>query len=122
MPFRDVLGQEYAIGLIRNSIIKSRIPQSWLFTGQKNICKFKTAVALSQKLNCIKFADDSCGECDNCIQIDNQNFLDFRVLIPEGKNIKISQIKKSLDWLHLHSDKAKIRVMIIDNARNLERS
>ena len=121
MPFRDVLGQEYAIGLIGNSIIKSRIPHSWLFTGQKNIGKFKTAVALSQKLNCRKFDDDACGECDYCVQIKNQNFLDFRVLIPEGKNIKINQIKKSLDWLHLHSDKAKIRVMIIDNARNLGR-
>ena len=121
MPFRDVLGQDYAIALIRNSIKKGRIPQSWLFTGQKNIGKFKTAVALSQKLNCRKFADDACGECDYCVQIENQNFLDFRVILPEGKNIKINQIKKSLDWLHLHSDQAKIRVMIIDDARNLGR-
>jgi len=121
MPFRDVLGQDYAIGLIRNSIKKSRIPQSWLFTGQKNIGKYKTALALSQKLNCRKFADDACGECDYCVQIDNQNFMDFRVIVPEGKNIKINQIKKSLDWLHLHSDQAKIRVMIIDDAQNLGR-
>ena len=121
MPFKDVLGQDYAIEVIQNSIKKNRMPQSWLFTGQKNIGKFKTAEALSQKLNCKNISVDACGVCDNCVQIANQNFMDFRVLVPEGKYIKINQIKKSLDWLHLHSDQAKIRVMIIDDARNLGR-
>ena len=87
--FRDVLGQDHAIRLIRNSLKRNRMPQSWLFTGQPNIGKFKTAVALSQKLNCKKFTDDSCGECDYCIQIEKQNFMDFLVVSPDGKNIKI---------------------------------
>ena len=85
MPFRDVLGQDYAIGLIRNSIIKGRIPQSWLFTGQKKIGKFKTAVALSQKLNCRILSDDACGECDYCIQIEKQN---FKSITQQPYNIK----------------------------------
>jgi len=121
MPFREILGQDYAIGLIKNALNRSRMPQSWLFTGQKNIGKFKTAVALSKKLNCRRSSDDACGECDYCLQIEKQNFLDFQVVSPEGKNIKISQIKKSLDWLNLHSDRARIRVMILDDAQNLGR-
>ena len=121
MPFKEILGQDHAINLIKNYISRGRTPQSWLFIGQKNIGKFKTAVAVAQKLNCKNSGDDACGVCDYCIQIAGQNFLDFLVLIPEGKNIKINQIRKSLDWLHLHPDQAKIRVMIIDGANYLGR-
>ncbi len=121
MPFREVFGQDYAISLIKNALNRSRMPQSWLFTGQANIGKYKTAVALSQKLNCEKIGDDACGLCDYCVQIEEKNFMDFLVVEPDGKNIKIGQIKKSLDWLNLSPDRANTRVMIIDDAKNLGR-
>ena len=121
MPFREVLGQDYAISLIKNALNRCRMPQSWLFTGQANIGKYKTAVALSQKLNCEKIGDDACGLCDYCVQIEEKNFMDFLVVEPDGKNIKIGQIKKSLDWLNLSPDRANTRVMIIDDAKNLGR-
>ena len=121
MPFREVLGQDYAISLIKNALNRCSMPQSWLFTGQANIGKYKTAVALSQKLNCEKIGDDACGLCDYCVQIEEKNFMDFLVVEPDGKNIKIGQIKKSLDWLNLSPDRANTRVMIIDDAKNLGR-
>ena len=64
MPFRNIFGQEHAIDLIKQAILRDRMPHSWLFTGQANIGKFKTAVALTQKLNCKKFGEDACGECE----------------------------------------------------------
>ncbi len=121
MPFRDIYGQEHAIGLLNQAVHRDRMPHAWLFTGQANIGKFKTAVALAQKLNCRKNGEDACGECDFCLQIAEQNFLDYQVLIPDGKFIKIDQIRKSLNWLHLHPDQAKKRVMILDGAQHLGR-
>ena len=121
MPFRDIYGQEHAIGLLNQAVHRDRMPHAWLFTGQANIGKYKTAVALAQKLNCRKGEKDACGECDYCLQIVEQNFLDYQVLIPDGKFIKIDQIRKALNWLHLHPDQAKKRVMIIDGAQHLGR-
>ena len=121
MPFEDILGQEHAIELLCHAIQRDRMPHAWLFTGQSNIGKFKTAVALAQKLNCIKTELDACGECDYCIQIKEDNFPDFMVLKPEGKFIKIDQVRKSLNWLNLHPDQAKKRVLIIDEAGHLGR-
>ncbi len=121
MPFRDIYGQEKAIELLNQAVHRERMPHAWLFTGQANIGKFKTAVALAQKLNCRKNGEDACGECDFCLQIAEQNFLDYQVLIPDGKFIKIDQIRKSLNWLHLHPDQAKKRVMILDGAQHLGR-
>ena len=119
MPFKNILGQAHAIELIFNAVQKDRIPHAWLFTGQANIGKFKTAVALAKKLNCKKTSKDACGKCDYCLQINEDNFPDFLVIRPEGKFIKIDQLRKSLNWLNLHLDQAKKRVLIIDGAESL---
>jgi len=121
MPFGDILGQEPAIELLCHAVQRDRMPHSWLFTGQANIGKFKTAVALAQKLNCRKIGEDACGECDFCLQIKEEIFPDFMVLRPEGKFIKIDQIRNTLNWLNLHPDQAKKRVLILDGAENLGR-
>ena len=119
MPFRDILGQEDAIELICNAVRRDRIPHAWLFTGQANIGKFKTAVALTQKLNCNKIGDDSCGKCNFCLQIEEDNLPDFLVIRSEGKFIKIDQVRKSFNWINLHLDQAKKRVLILDGAEHL---
>ncbi len=119
MSFRDILGQEDAIELICHAVRRDRIPHAWLFTGQANIGKFKTAVALTQKLNCSKIGDDSCGKCNYCIQIEEDNLPDFLVIRTEGKFIKIDQVRKSLNWINLHLDQAKKRVLILDGAEHL---
>jgi len=121
MPFGDILGQEHAIELLCHAVQRDRMPHAWLFTGQANIGKFKTAVALAQKLNCSKIGEDACGKCDFCLQIKEENFPDFLVLRPEGKFIKIDQVRNTLNWLNLHPDQAKKRVLILDGAGSLGR-
>ena len=121
MPFGDILGQEHAIELLYHAVQRDRMPPALLFTGQANIGKFKTAVALAQNLNCSENSEDACGTCDYCLQIKEENFPDFLVLRPDGKFIKIDQIRKSLNWLNLHPDQAKKRVLILDRAEHLGR-
>ncbi len=121
MPFGDILGQEHAIELLYHAVQRDRMPHAWLFTGQANIGKFKTAVALAQNLNCSENGEDACGTCDYCLQIKEENFPDFLVLRPDGKFIKIDQVRKSLNWLNLHPDQAKKRVLILDGAEHLGR-
>ena len=121
MPFGDILGQDHAIELICHSVHTDRMPHAWLFTGQANIGKFKTAVALAQKLNCSEIHEDACGKCDFCLQIKEEIFPDFLVVRPEGKFIKIDQVRNTLNWLNLHPDQANKRVLILDRAENLGR-
>ena len=121
MPFGDILGQEHAIELLYHAVQRDRMPHAWLFTGQANIGKFKTAVALAQNLNCSENGEDACGTCDYCLQIKEEYFPDFLVLRPDGKFIKIDQVRKSLNWLNLHPDQAKKRVLILDGAEHLGR-
>ena len=121
MPFGHILGQEHAIELLYHAVQRDRMPHAWLFTGQANIGKFKTAVALAQNLNCSENSEDACGTCDYCLQIKEENFHDFLVLRPDGKFIKIDQVRKSLNWLNFYPDQAKKRVLILDGAEHLGR-
>ena len=121
MPFRDILGQKQSIELLCHAVKRDRIPHAWVFTGQDNIGKFKTAVALAQKLNCINIGEDACGTCDYCLQIKENNFPDFLILRTEGKFIKIDQVRNSLNWLNLRPDQSKKRVLLLDGAENLGR-
>ena len=116
MSLQQILGQEKAIHLIRKAISHERIPHAWLFSGMANIGKYKTALALAQTLNCLENGDDACGHCDFCRQIAHEHFPDFRVVRPEGKNIRITQVRDALDWLHLRPDRAKFRVLIFEDA------
>ena len=88
MSLQQILGQEKAIRLIRKAISHERVPHAWLFSGMAHIGKYKTALALAQTLNCLENGDDACGQCDFCRQIEHEHFLDFRVVRPEGKNIR----------------------------------
>ena len=121
MSLEHIIGQEKAIRLIRMAIGHERIPHAWLFSRMAHIGKFKAAVALAQTLNCQEEGKDACGHCDYCRQIELEHFPDFRVIRPEGKNIRISQVRDALDWLHLHPDRAKFRVLIFDGADQFNR-
>ena len=121
MSLQQILGQEKAIRLIRKAISHERIPHAWLFSGMAHIGKYKTALALAQTLNCLENGDDACGHCDFCRQIEHEHFPDFRVVRPEGKNIRIAQVRDALDWLHLRPDRAKYRVLIFEDADQFNR-
>ena len=121
MSLQQILGQEKAIRLIRKAINHERIPHAWLFSGMAHIGKYKTALALAQTLNCLENGDDACGHCDFCRQIEHEHFPDFRVVRPEGKNIRIAQVRDALDWLHLRPDRAQYRVLIFEDADQFNR-
>ena len=121
MALNKIIGQDKALRLIRMAIGHERIPHAWLFSGMAHIGKYKTALALAQTLNCQEQGVDACGRCDYCRQIELEHFPDFKVVRPEGKNIRISQVRDALDWLRLHRDRARFRVLIFDGADQLNR-
>ena len=121
MALNQIIGQDKALRLIRMAIGHERIPHAWLFSGMAHVGKYKTALALAQTLNCQEQGVDACRRCDYCRQIELEHFPDFKVVRPEGKNIRISQVRDALDWLRLHPDRARFRVLIFDGADQFNR-
>ena len=118
--FSDIIGQERAIGFLKKALSIDRIPHAYMFTGISGIGKTTTALALAQALNCLEPVDfEGCGICRSCRQIIGGNFADLYLLVPDGKNIKIEQIRSLNRNLGYKTVSGRYRVSIIDRAETM---
>lgn len=99
MPFSDILGQDYAVKVIRRSLEHNRLSHAYLFSGPEGVGKEFTARIFSQALNCtngrFKEKFDACGECLPCRKIISGNHPEARFVRPWGELVKE---KKAEGW------------------------
>ena len=95
MFFSEIIGQEKAKRYLENVMSRKRIPHAYLFTGIPGVGKTSTAKAFTMTLNCRAPSGlDGCGVCPSCQKILHGNFPDFISVKPDGRNIKIEQIRE----------------------------
>ena len=137
LSFSEILGQEKPKKILRQTILRGKIPHAYLFTGVPGIGKISMARVLTMVLNCHKLNDDGevCGECKPCRQIKNGTFTEFIIIRPKksdvsifeddpqkGKNptfiISIAHIRE-LERVLAFAPLDKYRVCVIDQAEKM---
>ncbi|ADL11596.1 DNA polymerase III subunit delta' [Acetohalobium arabaticum] len=93
MAFGDVVGQDTPIDILQNGLKRDRVNHAYLFAGKKGVGKEFTAVQFAKALNCKERKSDACGECISCRKFNSGNHPDIVNIEPEGKYIKIDQIR-----------------------------
>ena len=94
IPFSQIIGQERAVHLLKQTIKREKMPHAYLFVGVSGVGKTTTALAMAQTLNCEEPKEgESCGRCKPCRQLLGGNFPDFELVEPEGQSIKIEQVR-----------------------------
>lgn len=122
VSFSQIIGQQRAKGLLKKAVSRGRISHAYLFTGIEGIGKTTTARALAAFLNCrAGFKEDACGECTSCRQMESGNAPDFLERRPEGKNIKIEQIKDLNRQLAFAPVVGPYRVGVLHQAESMTR-
>jgi DNA polymerase-3 subunit delta' len=120
MAFSNVLGQERAKRFLAKVMAREKIPHAYLFTGISGIGKTTTARALAMALNCRQAVDgEGCGHCMPCRQLKSGNFPDFLTIRPQGRNIKINQIRDFQRTLSFAPVSGRYRVSVIDRAESM---
>jgi len=71
--FKNIIGQENIIKLLKTDIVKKSYNNSIIFHGPKYTGKLKTALELTRVLNCLNSNNDNCN-CNNCRRINELNF------------------------------------------------
>jgi DNA polymerase-3 subunit delta' len=91
-----VVGHEWAVALLRQSLVEDRVGHAYLITGPPQIGKTTLAHTFAQALNCThsEAAERPCGACRSCRLIDNHSHPDVQVIEPEGVYLKIGQIRE----------------------------
>ncbi len=98
--FRDILGQERALGYLAMALRQNRLAHAYLFLGPDGVGRAATATALAARLNCAAPTSEgeACGDCPSCRRLAAGTDPDFLILRPasEGRQpqIKIEQIRE----------------------------
>jgi DNA polymerase-3 subunit delta' len=121
VPFKDILGHDRIIEVLRRSLQSGKIAHSYLFEGVPGSGRKKTALTLIQGLFCTVLPDDACGECPSCRKIDGGNHPDIHLIapLPDKRDISIEQLREMQHILSLRPYEAPRKACIIDPAERM---
>jgi DNA polymerase III subunit delta' len=111
--------------LLRQAVVRGRVPQTLLFAGPEGVGKHTIALALAQAINCTKSKDGiACGRCSICTRIVKGQFSDVaEVDNGDIASISIKSIRERvLDLVGYRPFEGQRRVFIIDPADARPRS
>lgn len=113
--WNDILGQEFAITILKRTIKQNRLGSSYLFFGPDGVGKTKTAKELAKVCNCQDVQqEDSCGVCSACYKIEQDIHPDVAVIKPASIHFLISQIQDLQKEVYTTPFEGKKKVYILD--------
>lgn len=83
MYFKDIIGQDSAIRMLRSAVAEGRIPHAQLICGPEGVGKLAVAVAYARYLCCMHHSgEEACGECPSCKKFDKLVHPDLHFAFP----------------------------------------
>ena len=118
IDFKEIIGHEKPIKIIKSRIKFEKIGHSYLFTGQEGVGKKLAAIAFSKAINCTNLSkeQDPCNQCSACLKIEKGTSADFDMISPVDSVIKIEKIRKLKNDIYFQPLENKKKVTIIDDS------
>ncbi len=122
MPFSSILGHEALIEGLRSAHRRGRVSHAYLFSGAEGIGKQLVATAFFQMLNCKEPTEDgdACDTCRTCRQIRTGQHPDLVKLEPDGRFIKIAQVRAATKSLRFPPVEAATRCVLVHPAEAMQ--
>ena len=112
--FKGIIGQRYAVAILKGMLKKKRIPGAMLITGEPGLGKTTLARTFARYVNCETYS--ACGKCPSCkFPIEEH---------PDVKEINMGSVR-GIDDVRLLGEQARYlprhnkRVFICDEVHNL---
>lgn len=132
MSFKDILGHDKELSVLKNAILSSRVAHALVFSGPDGIGKRRVALEFARALNCGGFKGDSCGVCASCRMMDagtHPNILQVWPTVKESDDrlenaydgaglIRINQIRDIQEFLRYRIEGGK-KAVVVDYAERL---
>ena len=109
----SVIGHDWAVANLDRAVHEQRPAHAYLISGPAHVGKTTLARALSLALNCTS-ADRPCGACRACGLMTADKHPDVQFIAPEGRSLKIDQVRALQHDLALSPYEGRYRVAIFD--------
>jgi DNA polymerase-3 subunit delta' len=120
MSFKDIEGHKKPITILQRALVNNTLAHAYLFSGAGGIGKKMTALALAAAVNCKDPGPEGgCGICPACRKVAALVHPDVHILIPDGDEIKIDQIRQTQSDLSLKPFEGTKKVLIMDGAESM---
>ncbi len=115
--FDGIVGQEYTISMLKNSIINNKTSHAYIFTGPRGTGKTSTAKIFSKALNCLDLKDGNpCNKCINCLSFaDTPDVIE----LDAASNNSVDNIREIISTVNLVPTSMKYKIYIIDEVHML---
>ncbi|MBI3614895.1 MAG: hypothetical protein HY211_00055 [Candidatus Omnitrophica bacterium] len=136
MSWKNIVGNEPAVRLLKGQLNSGRVAHTYLFVGQRGIGKRTLALEFAKALQCESGKGDACDSeitsgaasssrshdvCETCRQIGQGRYPDLRIVSSESETgqLGIDQVRSLAGWLSLTPYQARWKVGLIDGADRL---
>lgn len=113
--FENLIGNNEVKKFLSDSLINQKTSHSYIFKGEEGIGKKLFAREFAKGLLCLN-NEVGNDKCDSCIKYNAGSNPDYNEIEPDGKRIKIDQIRKLQEKIQERPIISNKKVYIIDNA------
>lgn len=118
--FSNIIGQDYMISILKNSVEKDKISHAYIFSGPRGTGKTSTAKVFAKAINCLHPTENGpCNECESCLHFkENADIIE----IDAASNNGVDEIREIINNIKLAPAYSKYKVYIIDEVHMLSTS
>lgn len=118
--FENLVGQEYTVEMLKNSIQNEKISHAYIFTGPRGTGKTSAAKIFAKAINCLHpINGDPCNECEHCKAFKESPDI---IEIDAASNNGVDEIRELINNVKLSPSEYKYKVYIIDEVHMLSTS
>lgn len=119
--FDEVVGQEYIVKILKNTIKNKRIAHAYLFAGPRGTGKTTIAKLFAKAINCEDFNEEACDNCQSCLAFKENNHPDI-IELDAASNNSVDDIREIIEQVPYSPIVGKYKVYIIDEVHMLSSS
>ena len=119
--FDEVVGQQHIVLTLQNAVKNNKIAHAYLFCGPRGTGKTSIAKLLAKTINCTSDEKRPCGQCTNCIDIQNSAHPDV-IELDAATNNGVDEVRELIDKVKYAPIEGKYKVYIIDEVHMMTAS